>query len=82
MPVPVGADVPPTGPVARVFPAGAFAGLGTVNGDDGFAVGAGADIGLLLGLALGGAGFAAEGFFTFEDYCCTFAGVFEGCVFC
>ena len=60
---PAGAEVPPTGPVAKVFPVGAFAGLGMLNGVDGFATGAGDEVGFALGLAVGGAGFAGEGLF-------------------
>ena len=60
---PAGADVPPTGPVERVLPTGAPLGAGTVKLDDGFGVGAGADIGLDDGLAVGGAGFAGDGLF-------------------
>ena len=60
---PVGADVPPIGPVAKVLPAGAELGTGTLNGVEGFATGAGADVGRALGLAVGGAGFAGAGLF-------------------
>ena len=49
--------------VERVLPTGAPLGAGTVKLDDGFGVGAGADIGLDDGLAVGGAGFAGDGLF-------------------
>ena len=58
-------DVPPTGPVERDFPVGAPFGTGTENGEEGFATGVGAETGLALGLAVGGAGLAGEGFSTF-----------------
>ena len=59
--MPVGAEVPPIGPVDKLLPTGAFFGTGAENGVLGFATGAGAAIGLVLGLAVGGAGFAGDG---------------------
>ena len=59
---PVGADVPPIGPVERVLPGSAAFGAGALNAVVGFATGAGAEVGLALGLAVGGAGLAGEGF--------------------
>ena len=73
--IPVGADVPPTGPVDNVFPIGAAFGTGTVNGVVGLATGVGAETGLALGRGVGGAGFAGEGFstagFCCAGFCCT-----------
>ncbi len=63
---PVVDDVPPIGPVARVFPAVAPVGAGTVNYEDGFSTGVGEDVGIALGRAVGGAGFAGDGLFTLE----------------
>ena len=60
--MPVGADVPPIGPVESVFPTGAAFGAGTLNGVEGFATGVGVLVGLALGRAVGGAGFAGAGF--------------------
>ena len=78
-PAPVGADVPPTGPVANVFPVVAPVGTGTLNGVEGFATGVGAVTGFTLGLEVGGAGFAAEGLLTFDGCCDVLAGA---CTFC
>ena len=61
---PLGADVPPIGPVDNVLPIGAALGAGAVNGVLGLATGAGVETGLALGLAVGGAGLAGEGFST------------------
>ena len=82
LPVPDVPEVPPIGPVAKVLPVGAFVGLGTVNGDDGFATGVGADTGLTLGLAVGGAGFAGDGLFTAEGVCVVFCELLLCCTFC
>ena len=60
---PVGAEVPPIGPVERVLPAGALDGRGVVNGELGLSIPEGAETGLALGLALGGAGLAGDGLF-------------------
>ena len=49
--IPVGAEVPPIGPVAKVFPIGAPVGTGTVKAVEGFATGAGDDIGAAGGSA-------------------------------
>ena len=62
--MPVGAEVPPIGPVLNVLPTGADFGASAVNGVDGFSTGAGAEIGRALGLAVGGAGLAGDGFST------------------
>lgn len=74
---PVGAEVPPIGPVDKVLPVGAAFGAGTVNGVDGLATGAGVEVGLALGLAVGGAGLAGDGFAV-----CGLDVVFAGCGFC
>ena len=60
--IPLGADVPPIGPVDNDLPTGAAFGAGTLNGVVGLVTGAGAAIGLALGLAVGGAGLAGDGF--------------------
>ena len=72
--MPVGAEVPPIGPVLNVLPTGAALGAGAVNGDEGFSTGVGAVTGRLLGLAVGGAGLAGDGFSTATvcfGGCCT-----------
>ena len=46
------------------MPTGALFGAGTLNGVDGLTTGAGAETGLALGLGVGGAGLAGDGFST------------------